>query len=217
MSIKRFQTIYGVTAGGPPPAEGGASIGGWEVLLQYKVSESTATRRRVPLFLTETDGKTPATGESGGTPQIRKNWADWANTSGTLVGGTNGNYYVELTASELDTAGLCIIRYKSANTTERQVAIQVVAYDPYDATGLGLADLATLTDPLSEPSQGAPPAQPTPAQVLNYLFRYFAHKLIVDGNYAYMYNAAGDTIIAKAPLTADQNQTQFTKGKFVSG
>jgi len=70
-------------------------------------SESTAARRRVPIHLVDaTDGITPETGESGGQPQFSKNGAAFGNTSATLTAVSNGFYYVELTAGELDTLGL---------------------------------------------------------------------------------------------------------------
>lgn len=96
--------------------------------LLYVQSEGTAARRRVPLFLVDaTDGITAETGEVGGQPQISKNGAAFTNTTATLTAVGNGGYYVELSAAELDTVGTITIRYKSANTTERQVSARVVA------------------------------------------------------------------------------------------
>ena len=95
--------------------------------MQFLQSQGTAARRRVPLHLVDaTDGITPETGEAAGQPQLSKNGAAFANTTATLTAIANGAYYVELTAAELDTAGFAVIRYKSANTAEAQVAIAVV-------------------------------------------------------------------------------------------
>jgi len=111
-------------------------------MLVLKKSESTAARRRVPIHLVDaTDGITPETGEASGQPQYSKNGGTWTSTSATLSAVGNGFYYVELTAGELDTEGWIAIRYKSANTAEFQVVMQVVAYDPFDATTLGLTNL----------------------------------------------------------------------------
>jgi len=117
-------------------------------MLLFKVSESTAVRRRVPIHCVDvTDGYTPEAGEAGGQPQIAKLGGvtpAFANTGGVLVNissGTNGSYYVELTAAELDTIGTFIVRYKSANTREFQVVCQCVSFDPYDATALGISRL----------------------------------------------------------------------------
>lgn len=108
----------------------------------FKVSEATAARRRVPIHCADaTDGITPETGEAAGQPQVSKNGGAWANTSATLVAIGNGAYYVELTATELNTIGLIQVRYKSANTAEYQIDGFVFSYDPYDAAGLGLSRL----------------------------------------------------------------------------
>lgn len=108
----------------------------------FKLSESTAARRRVFLHLVDvTDGFTPETGEASGQPQISKNGGAFASTSATLTAVANGLYYVELTTGELDTLGLIAVRYKSANTREFQTLGQVVAFDPFDAAGLGLSRL----------------------------------------------------------------------------
>jgi hypothetical protein len=106
----------------------------------FKIAESTAARRRVPFYLVDaTDGLTPETGEVGGQPQLSKNGGAWANTAGVLVAVGNGQYYVELTAGELDTLGRATCRYKSANTAESpSPVLDVVAFDPFDATALGL-------------------------------------------------------------------------------
>lgn len=114
-------------------------------MLVYKVSEGTAERRRVPIHCVDaTNGYDPETGEAGGQPQIAMVGGTppaFANTSALLVAIGNGSYYVELTALELGTIGPFLVRYKSANTREAQVACQCVSYDPYDATALGISRL----------------------------------------------------------------------------
>lgn len=105
-------------------------------------SEATAAQRRVHLQLVDaTDGITAETGEGSGQPQVSKNGAAFANTSATLTHIANGWYYVELSATEVDTVGPIVVRYKSANTTERGVVCQVVPFDPYDTVRLGLTAL----------------------------------------------------------------------------
>lgn len=109
---------------------------------QFKQSESTAARRRFYLHLVDAgDGITPETGEAAGQPQVSKNGAGFVNTSATLTAIGNGAYYVELTADELGTLGVVLVRYKSANTAEFQDIGYVLAFDPYDADGLGLSRL----------------------------------------------------------------------------
>ena len=112
---------------------------------QFELSEATAARRRFYLHLVDaTDGITPETGEAAGQPQISKNGAAFGNTTATLTAIANGAYYVELTAAELDTLAGGMVRYKSANTAEFQDVFQVVAYDPYSATNLGLSKFADI-------------------------------------------------------------------------
>jgi hypothetical protein len=108
----------------------------------FLLSEPTAARRRVYIHCVDaTDGITPETGEATGQPQISKNGAAFANTSATLVAVSNGLYYVELTATELNTLGVIVVRYKSAAVAEAQVMAQVVAFDPFDSGDLGLGNL----------------------------------------------------------------------------
>lgn len=120
----------------------------------FKLSESTAARRRLYFHCVDaTDGITAETGEAGGQPQISKNGAAWGNTSATLTSIGNGRYYVELTAGELDTLGKILGRYKSANTAEALAQAEVVAFDPFSATDLGLSNLdATVSSRATQAS-----------------------------------------------------------------
>lgn len=105
-------------------------------------SEGTAARRRFPIYLVDaTDGITPETGEAAGQPQISKAGGAWANTTNTLSALGNGAYYVELTATELDTLGPIQVRYKSANTAEFNAPACVIAANLNDAVRLGLTAL----------------------------------------------------------------------------
>lgn len=110
-----------------------------------KANQATANKRRVYFDLRDaTDGQTPETGEAGGQPQISTNGGAWTNTGiGTLNAIGNGRYYADLTQVAVATAGDVIeTRFKSANTVEtRGDTVQVVAYDPDDAAGLGLSRL----------------------------------------------------------------------------
>lgn len=106
-------------------------------MTRFWQSESTAARRRFDVFLVDaTDGLTPETGEAAGQPQISKNGGAWSNTTATLTAIGNGAYYVELTATELDTLGGVQVRYKSANTAEFN-AIARVEPQPLSPTTAG--------------------------------------------------------------------------------
>lgn len=122
--------------------------------LIFTQSEDTAAQRRFPVYLVqESDGITPATGEDGGQPQISKNGGAFANTSATLTEVSDGFYYVELTASELDTLGMVTIRYKATDVAEFNLSGKVVAVDPFDGDGYGLSRLDKAISALNDLAQ----------------------------------------------------------------
>lgn len=97
------------------------------------------------MWLMGSNGTTPATGEAGGQPQI--NWLPrgtaTVNTAATLslVSANAGEYYVELSASEVSAPGPAAIHYRSANAIPNSTYFQLVKYDSYDSTRLGLVSL----------------------------------------------------------------------------
>lgn len=123
-------------------------------------SEATAARRRFPIYLVDaTDGITPETGEAGGQPQISKAGGAWTNTAATLTALGNGAYYVELTATELNTLGGIQVRYKSAATAEFNAPGVVVAIPVHVAVGAaggiaGATDLSTALSRIGIPGIG---------------------------------------------------------------
>lgn len=121
-----------------------------------KLSESTAARRRVPVYLLDdTDGKTPETGRTiiAGDVKISKNGAAEANHAGTLTELATGTYYYEFAAAELDAVGFLQFKLTLSGVRTFVAAYQVVAYDPYAAAGLGLTNLdAAITTRSSQTS-----------------------------------------------------------------
>ena len=115
------------------------------ILRQILVSESTAARRNVYFDLfSGADGITPALVEDAGQPQISLDGGLWQNVGiGTLTNFGSGSYYATLTTAAVSGVGQCIrTRYKSANTIEsRGDVVEVVGYDRFNATTLGLANL----------------------------------------------------------------------------
>lgn len=107
-------------------------------MLIFQQSEGTAARRRFPILLVDGSGE-KVTGETG-TPDISKNFGTFAATSATLTEVANGTYYVELTATELDTLGRITVHFDSANVATFTLTATVVPYDPFDAN-LGLTNL----------------------------------------------------------------------------
>ena len=108
-------------------------------------SEASASLRRVPIWLMGSNGTSPATGENGGQPQI--NWlsrgAGTENTAATLslVSANAGEYYVELSQSNVSCLGIFAVHYRSATAIPNSTYGQVVAFDSGDSTRLGLVSL----------------------------------------------------------------------------
>lgn len=107
-------------------------------------SEATASYRRIPFpCVDDTDGKTPETGLTfaAGELKIAKNGDAEANAAGTVTEGAGGVYYYEATAAELNTLGLVTLRVVKDGVRGVVVLGQVVPFDPYSATSLGLTNL----------------------------------------------------------------------------
>jgi hypothetical protein len=111
-----------------------------------KLSEGTAARRRI--FFTMVDSTDLHTRETGVTVTVRvsKNGAADAAAGGSAVEVDTsfpGLYYYEATSGELDTVGIFCIYCTGTGCEPREVAVQIVAFDPYDASLLGLTGVAT--------------------------------------------------------------------------
>jgi len=108
-------------------------------------SEGTAAYRRLYLHAVDaSDGIAAETGLTG-TGYVSKNGGTPAASSGSLVeissSNMPGRYYVELTATEVNTLGLVEYRYKAAACAEIVQRAMVVPFDPYDSVRLGLTAL----------------------------------------------------------------------------
>lgn len=111
----------------------------------FQQSEATAAQRRWFFACVDaTDGFTPETGLtfSSGELQISKAGGAFANFGGTATELSDGMYYYEATATELNTVG--IVGFKVEKTGVRLTLMQVgqvVPWDPYDAVRLGVTAL----------------------------------------------------------------------------
>jgi hypothetical protein len=118
-------------------------------MYQIKQSETTATRRRIPVLLVDiTNGYTPETGVSSPTINISKNGDTTFSGTGTWAEIGNGQYYYEFTADEVDTLGWISINIEKATVSrDFNSVIHCVAYDAYAAdkayTNLTLAPDST--------------------------------------------------------------------------
>lgn len=112
---------------------------------QLQISEATAAQRRLFFHAVDaTDGITAETGLTG-VGRITKNGAASAASSASIseIDSTNmpGRYYIEFTAAEINTVGIIEFRFKAAACAEVIARGQVVPFDPYDATRMGLTAL----------------------------------------------------------------------------
>lgn len=99
-------------------------------MLQITQSESTAARRRVPVYLVDsTDGFTPETGItfSAGDIKISKNGAAEGNHAGTVTELAGGLYYYECTSGEVDTLGFLSARFTKTGVRTFVAVAQVMA------------------------------------------------------------------------------------------
>jgi hypothetical protein len=103
--------------------------------ISIKQNESTASRRRVPVYLVDaTDGFTPETGVTSPSISVSKNGGTQASGTGTWTEVGNGMYYYETVAGEVDTVGWLNVRVlKSTVSRETQAICPIVAGDPNDA------------------------------------------------------------------------------------
>jgi len=115
-------------------------------MMIFKQSEDTAALRRVPIVAVDaTDGITPEDVTFGvGEVLLIKNGG--APVATTATAGATGDYYVELTAAELDTLGYGIVMISKSGVRSAKFAFQVIAANLYNATNLGLSNInATIS------------------------------------------------------------------------
>jgi hypothetical protein len=155
---------------------------------------------------------------------LSKNGGAWANTSATLTAIGNGAYYVELTAAELDTLGHIGVRYKSANTTERFVEHDVVAFNHFTANvtvgGFAAAALTAInaevvdclaTDTYAEPSS-VPAATASLEDKIGWLFALARNKVSQTSSLMTLRNDADSASIGTASVSDDT--TTFTRNEW---
>jgi hypothetical protein len=128
-------------------------------MYQIKLSESTATLRRIPILLVDaTDGYTPKTGQTGVSVLISKNGGTPASTANSVVEIGNGQYYIELTAVEVNTLGWIAVNVQKTACRQYNAIIQVMAYDYAAGSNLGLTNLdALITSRMATFTYTAPP------------------------------------------------------------
>ena len=109
-----------------------------------KINEATAVRRNMYFQLIATDGVSPVTGATGlGRISINGTATQASINSIFEIDSVNmpGRYFYQLAAGEVTTLGFVEFRYKSGPSLEVHACAQIVGFDPYDSTGLGLSNV----------------------------------------------------------------------------
>ena len=121
-----------------------------EMLIQRNAATG-ANRTIIFRCVDATDGYTAETGLTFGAGDIKisKNGAAEANHSGTVTEIAGGLYKYEFAVAELDTPGSLSFRTNKSGVRPASFIHQVVAFDPYDASALGMTRLdATVSSRL---------------------------------------------------------------------
>jgi hypothetical protein len=124
-------------------------------MYQIKQSETTATRRRIPVLLVDiTNGYVPLTGITSPTVNISKNGSTVFSGTGTWTEIGNGQYYYEFTADEVDTLGWISINIEKVTVSrDFNAVVQIMAYDAYASANLGLSNIdATISSRMATSS-----------------------------------------------------------------
>lgn len=118
-------------------------------MITINSSEASASLRRIPMWLVSSDGTSAPTTQAAGQPQI--NWlargTATVNTAATLsaVSVTGGEYYVELSASEVSCVGIASVQFRAATVPPSSTYFQIVRYDSNNSQDLGLAAFSVVT------------------------------------------------------------------------
>ena len=180
----------------------------------------------ISLIVEKTDGTTAVTAitlTTGGT-------SDWTHKDG-------GYYEVEITAAQNAEEGIAFLRGLCTGVLPFESAhYDIVKANIYDSLIKGTDKLQVLADGMStamkaevnaevadvsrvdtvsEPAQGAPPASPTPEEMLKYLYFMMRNKTETTATEKAIYDNAGTTKLMKETLSDDT--LTFTESEYVSG
>ena len=115
-----------------------------------KLSEATAANRTVYLTAVNTADDSAYTSTLAGADiRISKAGGAEANSAGTATHIATGLFKYELTAAECDTVGEVSIRLAKTGVYNDVRIVNVVSFDPYSPSDLGLSNLDTNVSSLS--------------------------------------------------------------------
>ena len=106
-----------------------------------KQSESTAARRTIYFTAVETDDTSYESTLSGADIRISKAGGSEANSLGTATHIATGLFKYVFDTTEVDTVGEVSVRLAKSGVYNDVRVVNIVAFDPYSATSLGLTNL----------------------------------------------------------------------------
>lgn len=107
------------------------------------------TKKAYIYMVSSSDHVTPVAGLSP-TVTISKNGAAFGSLAGSVAELAGGVYAITLSAGDVDTLGMCVIRAVAVGADDAVLSVIIVNYDPYSATNLGLTNLnATISSRLA--------------------------------------------------------------------
>lgn len=182
-----------------------------------KQSEATAARRTI-LFQCfdddSADSYAPKTGLTFGAGDLKvaKSSAAWADAAGTATEIGNGWYWYSFTAGEVDTLGPVSLIVNKTDVYADAAVAQVVAFNPYSASDLGLTNLdATVSgasrftiDGLLDEANTIEP-DITLRGALRLMLAVLAGTSTGAGTGIEIYRAAGSTTKARVTATISSN------------
>jgi hypothetical protein len=193
-----------------PYFSGPAINRGFKDMILIKLNEATAGRRRIPFDLTSsTDFVTPLTGQTVALSAIKvyPNGGSEATATGSVVEIGGGLYYYECATGEVATLGQLTVRVNFSGALPYKAVGQVVSFDPYDATGLGLSGMninLTQTVPIVDLSTKT---TQNVGECFSAARAQGAGKWILSGTTLTLYGPDG-TVVRTFPLNDAVNPTQ---------
>ena len=106
-----------------------------------KQSESTAARRTIYFTAVETDDTSYESALSGADIRISKAGGSEADSLGTATHIATGLFKYVFDTTEVDTVGEVSVRLAKSGVYNDVRVVNIVAFDPYSATSLGLTNL----------------------------------------------------------------------------
>lgn len=106
-----------------------------------KQSESTAARRTIYFTAVETDDTSYESTLSGADIRISKAGGSEADSLGTATHIATGLFKYVFDTTEVDTVGEVSVRLAKSGVYNDVRVVNIVAFDPYSATSLGLTNL----------------------------------------------------------------------------